>query len=146
MADYWRRHDTVRAAEFVWRARVSDLDEQVEDLLSEGRCEAGLFKDLRRAELADWPGLLAAALDGLRAGPITAAAQPEQLREFAREADRWLMDFVRGGKLVPFGPECVFGCLVGLEAEAHNMALVVAGRGNDIEPGHLRRSLRACYV
>ena len=74
-------------------------------------------------------------LDGLR-----------RIGAFATASDSWLMECAREAKYVVFGPERVFGYLVGLEAELHNLGLCASGRAMGILPELLRRRLRACYV
>jgi vacuolar-type H+-ATPase subunit C/Vma6 len=85
-------------------------------------------------------------MDGIEPEELAAAGPVERVRAFVRAADAWLMAFARTAKYVPFGPERVFGCAVGLEAESYNFVLVLSGRANDIAPEMLRRLLRMPYV
>ncbi len=146
IAEYCRRYDTAKGVEFLWRGRALGLHQDVQRLLVEDRAEPELFAALRQSDLGRWPVLLGSALEGLDAGGLGAAQGPGRIRQFVRAADAWLMDFARAAKHVAFGPERVFGCLVGLAAEAHNLGLAAAGRANGIAPAILRPTLMACYV
>ena len=85
-------------------------------------------------------------MEGLATDRVAAAQGVERIREFVLAADAWLMVFARQAKLVPFGPERVFGCLIGLDVEAYNLGLGASGRAFEIAPELLRRRLRMCYV
>jgi len=146
ITEYWRRFDTAKGVEWLWRARALGFDEEVRRWVVEGRQDRELFAALLRAEEEDWPRLLELGMEGLEVAGVASARRAGRIRAFVRAADEWLMGFARRAKYVPFGPERVFGCLVGLEAEAHNVGVAVAGRANEIDPARLRLELRACYV
>jgi len=145
-AEYHRRFDAVKGVELLWRARALGLGKDVQDVLFDGRQYEELFAALRQSDLREWPAAVASALSGLDVNSLAPSSGAEPVRAFVRAADAWLMDFARQARLVAFGPERVFGCLVGLDAEAHNVAIVVAGRAQGISPDRLRGHLRACYV
>ena len=146
IVEYYRRYDTAKGVELLWRARGMGSAENIERLLVQDRQHDALFATLGSADMAQWPAALASDMDGLDSARLEAAADSERIREYVRAAERWLMGFARQAKYVAFGPERVFGCVLGLEAEADNLVLVIGGRANDIAPDLLRRHLKACYV
>ena len=146
IAEHFSRFDTVKGVELLWRARLLGMPQESQQALATGRRNRDLFMNLLRRDADDWPPLLAPAMDGLPVEDIASARSSVRIREFVRAADHWLMDFVREARMVTFGPERVFGCIVGLLAEAHNVGLVGAGRANGIAPDVLRPHLKATYV
>jgi hypothetical protein len=122
------------------------MGEQVRALLAEGRADAELFAALQAEETEHWPELLASAIDEVTIEALDQHEGTRQIRDFIRLADRWLVGYVREARLVAFGPERVFGCMVGLEAESLNLALSVVGWANEVEPERLLDCLRASYV
>ncbi len=146
VAGYFRRYDTAKGVEMLWRARALGAGDTLRDLLCRGRHERALFSALVRTEDADWPPLLSAAMDGLRADRFAEAEGPGRIRGFVSAADEWLMDYARGARSVPFGSARVFAYLVGMDAELRNLSVVVAGRAGGIAGELLASRLRACYV
>jgi hypothetical protein len=145
IAGYFRRFDTARGVEMLWRARLLGEPAEVQQAIAETRHDAALFRTLLSCDTEDWAGPLVAAMDGLRADGL-AGGDRAALRRFVAASDRWLMDYARSARFVPFGPERVFGCLVGLEAEAANLALAVGGKAHDIAADVLLAHLKAGYV
>jgi len=145
IAGYWQRYDAARGVESLWRARALEMDEGTRRLLRDGRQDAELLAALEEAEPDEWPSLIASAMSGLDAAGISEAEGTDRIRAFVHAADEWLMDYTREARMVPFGPERVFGCLAGLEAEAHNMRVAVVGRANNVSPQVLREHLCALY-
>ena len=146
VAEYCRRYDTVKGVEVLWRARALRQDEAALGLFVRGRAEAELFEGMARLDEDDWPQLVGQWVDGIEPEALAAADPEQRVHHFVSEADKWLMAFARDAKYVPCGPERVFGCVLGLQAEARNFALVLGGRANDVSPDVLRGLLRACYV
>jgi len=146
IVEYYRRYDTAKGVELLWRARAMGLGEEVERLLVEGRQDHALFAALEQSEQERWPSAIASAMPGLDIGRVAAAEGLGRVQSFTRAGEEWLMAFARDARFVPFGPERVFGCAVGLMAEAGNLVLAVAGRANGIAPDVLRLRLRTCYV
>ncbi len=146
IVQYYRRFDAVKGIELLWRARMLGLGDQVQDVLIRGRQDRELFASLRRGDLREWPAMIVRSLVGMEAGALAPESEAQAVRAFVRAADAWLMDFARQAQRVAFGPERVFGCLVGLDAEAHNVAMAVVGRARGISASRLRGHLRACYV
>lgn len=146
IVEYYRRYDTAKGVEMLWRARAMGLGEEVERLLIEGRQERALFAALEGADQEDWPAVVASAMPGLDGDRVAAAEGLERIQLFTSAGDAWLMALARDAQYVAFGPERVFGCAVGLMAEADNLVLAVGGRANGIAPDVLRPCLRACYV
>ena len=145
VAGYFRRYDTVKGVEMYWRATVLGAQEAILKLCATGRRDAELFAAMAALPEEDWPRLIGAWLDGIKQDDLDAPEPEQRVAQFVREAADWLMAYVRRAKYVPFGAERVFGCVIGLDAECYNLALVLAGRGNDVAPDVLRRLLRACY-
>jgi len=146
VSGYYRRYDTARGVEMLWRARALGMDEGVVSLYSHGRRDGELFAELARSGEEEWPRTVASRMEGIRLEVPADAAPAERTHLFAVASDRWLMDYARAAKYVPFGPERVFGCALGLEAEAYNSVLAVGGRASHVAPAVLRRHLRATYV
>jgi len=146
IGEYYRRHETAKGVELLWRGHIAGLDPKLQRLLLEGRQEPALFRALRESEETEWPALLASALEGLATDRLGWASGVDRIREFIRAADEWLMAFLRPARRVAFGAERVFGYLVGLDAEAFNLTLCLSGRAYGIEPEVLRDHLRACYT
>jgi len=144
--EYFVRLDTAKGVELLWRAKALEQPEQVQQLLAEGRTSADLFASLLERDTEDWTDLLAAAMPGLSIEEVASAKGEARVRAFVHAADRWLMSYVRDARFVPFGPERVFGCLVGLLTEGHNVALAAGGRANGIAPEVLAPHLKATYV
>lgn len=143
---YFRRYDTAKGVEMLWRARALEADDAVCGLIAQGRHEGALFTALQREDEADWHDVLRPALEGLHVGVHADAGGRARARAFARAADEWLMAYARRAKSVAFGPERVLGYLIGLEAELHNLKVAVAGRANGVSAELLEGRLRACYV
>ena len=146
IAEYFRRYDTAKGVELLWRARMMESGREMEELFVEGRQDGALFHALVQADPEDWPALLASAMPGLETDGLAAAQGAERIQAFEAQADAWLMGFAHQAQYVAFGPERVFGCAVGLLAEADNLSLAIGGRANGIAPGLLRQHLRTCYV
>jgi hypothetical protein len=143
---YFRRYDTVRGIELLWRARLLGADDVVTGLIRHRRREAALFESLARAGEADWPHVVGPVVEGQHAAIHAAAEGLARVRVFATAADAWLMAYARGARQVAFGPERVFGYLVGLDAELHNLKVAVGGLARGVAPDLLAGRLRACYV
>jgi len=146
IADYYRRYDTAKGVEMLWRARALGADEALQALIRRGRQDSDLFTALGHSKEADWPRMLGRALEGLPMGAPSGAKGLQGVRAFVGAADEWLMAHARGARSVAFGPERVFGYLVGLEAELYNLKLAAAGRAGGIAPELLESRLRACYI
>lgn len=144
--EYWERLDAVRGVEFLLRGRALGLDEETLDLLLADRSQAEMFRTLQESPDEEWPRILGVFLDGLDAGEMAGAEGTERIRAFVHAGDRWVVDHVRVGRFVPFGPERVFACMVGLETEAYNMGVAVVGKANDVDAEQLSEHLRPCYV
>jgi hypothetical protein len=144
--EYWARIDSVRGVEFLLRGRALGLDEETLDLLLADRSRPEMFRTLQESPDEEWPRVLGVFLDGLDAGEMAGAEDTERIRAFVHAGDRWIMDHVRVGRFVPFGPERVFACMVGLETEAYNMGVAVVGKANDVAAEQLSEHLRPCYV
>ncbi len=144
--EYYRRYDTAKGVELLWRARAMGLSEEIQDTYMAERQETELFAGMDILPDEDWPQLVGLWVDGIEPEELVAAGPMKRVRAFVRAADACLMAFARTAKYVPFGPERVFGCAVGLEAESYNFVLVLSGRANDIAPEMLRRLLRTPYV
>jgi V/A-type H+-transporting ATPase subunit C len=83
---------------------------------------------------------------GMPVEGLASATGQARIGTFVGAADDWLMSYLRDAKNVPFGPERVFGYLVGLEAESYNLRLVLGGRVRGISPERLQGRLRSCYL
>jgi len=143
---YFRRYDTAKGVEMLWRARLQQAGEATERTIADGRCEEAVFRALLRMDEADWHEVLPVPMHGLGPGIHEPTKALARLRAFAKAADEWLMAYAREAKRVPFGPERVLGYLVGLEAELYNLKVAAAGRANDVPADLLEGRLRACYV
>ena len=146
IVEHYSRYDTVKGIEMLWRAKMGGLGDEVLHVLTEGRQDAALFGAIRKSDEAEWPEMLASALRGLSVERVAGAKDLDRVREFVAAADEWQMSFVRQARLVPYGIERVFGYLLGIDAEAANLALCLCGRAYGIAPELLLRRLRACYV
>jgi V/A-type H+-transporting ATPase subunit C len=146
IVEYYRRYDTAKGVELLWRARAMGLGEEVERMLVADRQDHVLFAAMEQTEPEDWPAAIASATPGLDTERVAAAEGLGRIRAFTGAGEEWLMAFARDARFVAFGPERVFGCAVGLMAEADNLVLAVAGRANGIAPDVLRPRLRTCYV
>ena len=122
------------------------LGEEVERLVVEDRQNHALFAAMQQAVPGDWPAAIASEMPGLDAERVAAAEGLGRIQAFTGAGEEWLMAFARDARFVPFGPERVFGCAVGLMAEADNLVLAVAGRAHGIAPDVLHPRLRTCYV
>ena len=146
IVECFRRYDTAKGVELLWRARATGLGEDVERLLIESRQNSALFAALAQADPEDWLGAIASEMPGFDTERVAAAEGPARIQAFTGAGEEWVMAFARDARFVPFGPERVFGCALGLRAEADNLVLAVAGRANGIAPDVLRPRLRTCYV
>lgn len=148
ITEYWDRYDTAKGIEFLWRAKILNLPENVLNILLEDRVEKDMLKGLNSIDTAEWPDVLNSRLWGFETRPQTGDKKSEvqRLREFVDSAGMWLMDYARGAKLVAFGPERVFGAVVGLDSEAHNMRVSIVGRANGISADLLKKHLKTGYV
>jgi len=146
IAEYHRRYARARSVEMFLRAQARDDAEDAAPPPPADAESRSLLAELEGRPQEEWPQLLASRMDGLSTDGMAAAQGLARAREFARVADAWLMAFTREARLVPFGPERVFGCALGLEAERCNVTLAVGGRAAGIEPDVLRGRLRACYT
>jgi hypothetical protein len=144
--EYFRRYDTTKGVEFIMRARTLGLGDEMTHLLLRDRHREELFTELQQYAPDAWPDILSSLLDGIRLEGMEEAEGIERTRAFVRAADRWLMELVRPAPLTAFGPDRVFGCVVGLEAESYNMRIAVVGRANDMNADELRDHLRVPYV
>jgi hypothetical protein len=146
IAEYFRRYDTVKGVEMLWRARIQGADEGILDALCGRRREAALFSALRRNGEEEWPELIGRALEGVSEDSLSGETGPKRAAAFVRAADSWLMEFVRAARYVAFGPERVFGYLVGFRAECRNLSVALGGRAAGLDGAKLRQRLQACYA
>ncbi len=148
ITEYWDRFDTAKGIEFLWRAKILNLPENILNILLEERVERDLLQDLSALDTVEWPDVLNSHLWGFETVPSTGEKKSEiqRLREFVDSADEWLMDYARKAKLVAFGPERIFGAVMGLDSEAHNMRVSIVGRANKISADLLKKHLKAGYV
>ena len=138
IAGYHRRYARARSVEMFLRAQAREGAEDAAPPPPADVESRSLLAELEGRPQEEWPQLLAYRMDGLSTDGMAAAQGLARAREFARAADAWLMTFAREAKRVPFGPERVFGCALGLEAERYNVTLAVGGRAAGIEPDVLR--------
>ncbi len=148
IAGYWDRYDTVKGVEFLWRARALDMPDALRATLIDERVERDFLRELDERPGEEWTEALNAQLPGLGLDRPDGDRQNavQHLRSFASAADRWLMEYARAAKLTAFGPERVFGALLGLRSEAYNMRVAIVGRANGIAGELLGRHLRAGYM
>jgi len=143
---YWRRAETARALESLWRARLLGLEQAVQDALVGDLQDGALVENLARADEADWPDVLGAAVPGVQAARLRDLRGAARVREFVRQMDEALADYVRQARSVAFGPERVFGYAIGMQTEVFNLKLMVGGRAADVAPALLEERLRPGYV
>ncbi|MFW6457334.1 MAG: V-type ATPase subunit, partial [Planctomycetota bacterium] len=121
--EYWKRLDCMRGIEFLLRGRALDMESNVLNLLLEDRSNAHLLQTVQDEPVEEWPRILAEALDGFKLGDLTDLEGTERIRAVVHAGEKWMMEFVREGRMVAFGPERVFACLLGLETESYNMCV-----------------------
>ncbi|MFW6456872.1 MAG: V-type ATPase subunit [Planctomycetota bacterium] len=143
---YWRRLDCMRGIEFLLRGQALDMKPDVLNLLLQDRLNEDLLKSVQDEPVQQWPRILGEALDGFKLQDISDLEGTERIRAVVHAGEKWLMGYVREGRLVPFGPERVFACLLGLETESYNMCVAVVGRANQMTADLLEGHLRPCYV
>jgi V/A-type H+-transporting ATPase subunit C len=146
IAEYYRHYGAVKGVEMLWRARQAGMDSRTETLLWEMRQEHDLFIALSQTEEENWVDLVGSVLVGLQASILDEAPGYGRLRGFVRAADEWLMAHARDARNVPFGPERVFGYLLGMEAELQNLKIALAGRALGVPGQVLAGRLRAVYA
>ncbi|MBS3761839.1 MAG: V-type ATPase subunit [Planctomycetes bacterium] len=146
ITNWWQRYDTARGVEFLWRGRALGWDDEAMNLLVRERQDTELFDELSVRELDEWPKLLPSSMEGLDVSGLSSGSGIEKIRSFAQSYDRWLMDYAREARYIAFGPERIFGGLLGLSAESYNMGLAVVGRANQVDPDRLSERMKALYV
>ncbi len=146
IAEFYRHYGAVKGVEMLWRAREAGVDERAETLLWEMRQEHELFIALSQAEEETWVDLVGSVLEGLQVTILDGGTGYGRLRDFVRASDEWLMAHARDARNVPFGPERVFGFLLGMQAELQNLKMVLAGRALGVPSDVLTGRLRAVYV
>ncbi len=146
IAEFYRHYGAVKGVEMLWRAREAGVDERSETLLWEMRQEHELFIALSQAEEENWVDLVGSVLEGLQVTILDGGTGYGRLRGFVRAADEWLMAHARDARNVPFGPERVFGFLLGMQAELQNLKMVLTGRALGVPADVLTGRLRAVYV
>ncbi len=148
ISGYWDRFDTVKGVEFLWRAWALDMPDALRATLIGERVERAFLHELNERPFEEWTEALNAQLPGLGLGLQERDRQNsvQHLRSFVSAADRWLMEYARAAKLIAFGPERIFGALLGLQSEAYNMRVAIVGRANGISGELLGKHLRAGYV
>ncbi len=146
VAEFYRHYDAVKGVEMLWRARRANVDESAEALLWERRQEHDLFIMLSQAEEENWLDVVGSAFEGLQVTILDEEPGFGRLRTFVRAADEWLMAHARDARSVAFGPERVFGYLLGMQAELQNLKVVLAGRALGVPGQVLSGRLRAVYV
>jgi V/A-type H+-transporting ATPase subunit C len=146
IAEYYRHYGAVKGVEMLWRARQAGMDERTETLLWEMRQEHDLFITLSQTAEENWVDLVGSVLEGLQVTILDDGPGFGRLRGFVRAADEWLMAHARDARTVSFGPERVFGYLLGMQAELENLGMVLAGRALGVPAQVLAGRLRAVYV
>jgi len=148
ISGYWDRYDTIKGVEFLWRAGMLSMPDELRSMLIEERAEKDFMRELEELPTREWTEALNSQLSGLDFDYENSGGKNGvgMLRGFVDAADRWLMEYTREAKLVAFGPERIFGALAGLESEAYNMSVVLVGRANAMSAELLARHLRAGYV
>ncbi len=148
ISKYMRRYDIVKGVEFIWRAKILEMPENLRRILLSDRVIKDILIELDDTPINDWDEILDSHLDGFNFSELKGegCSQIEYLRSFVNAADDWLMHLARDAKLVAFGPERIFGALLGLDVEAYNMRVAVVGRANGIAPDLLKQHLRTGYV
>ncbi len=143
---YWDRLDCLRGIEFLLRGEALDMDPEVRNLLLQDRSNAHRLQAVQDEPVEDWPRLLTESLDGFNLGDLADVDGTERIRAVVHAGEEWIMDYVREGRRVPFGPERVFACMLGLQTESYNMCVAVVGRANEMAPDLLEQHLHPCYV
>lgn len=143
---YYERLDCMRGIEFLLRGDALGMESHVLELLLEDRSNAHLLKTVQKEPTEEWPLILGEALDGFKLDDLSNVEGTERIRSVVHAGVEWIMKYVREGKRVPFGPERVFACMIGLQTEAYNMSVSVVGRANNMAADHLEKHLRPCYV
>lgn len=146
IAEYLRHYDAVKGVEILWRAREAGVDETAEALLWERREEHELFAMLSQVSEENWLDVVGSAFEGLQVSILSEGSGFGRLRALVDAADGWLMAHARQARLVPFGPERVFGYLLGMQAELENLKVAVGGRALGVPAPVLAGRLRASYV
>jgi len=92
-----------------------------------------LYKGRTLSEAAD----LGAGLSAPGSGPLT---------EFERACDNALMDYLAGGRRVPFGEQPIIGYVYAREAEMTAIRTIIAGRLAGLDGDTIRQRLRRTYA
>ena len=109
------------------------------DLLDNALVEGG---SVSLDQISD-PGLSREDVVRLYAGTIFGkAAEEESVTGLEKAADNAELDFIRGGSLIPFGPEVVLEYFTALENEIMSLRIILTGKRMGIGADALRERLR----
>ena len=72
--------------------------------------------------------------------------QTNSLSEMERLFDNWMIEFVKTGKMVLFGPEAIIGYYFAKENELKNLRIVLTGKENNLDKEMVTERLRENYV
>ncbi|HHY46370.1 MAG TPA: V-type ATP synthase subunit C, partial [Firmicutes bacterium] len=86
----------------------------------------------------DYAGML---LDGIKR-----YAEEGVLSKFERDSDNFLMEYLKGAKYIPFGPEPVISYLLAKENEVQTLRMLLIGKANGLPGAVIRERLRDTYV
>lgn len=100
-------------------------------------CRGENIGNLYRATLLEEAAALGATLAAPGAGPLT---------EFERLCDNAMMDYLAGGRVIPFGEQPILGYVYAKQAEMTAIRTIIAGRMMNLPGDTIRQRLRRTYA
>lgn len=145
ITDFIHEYQSVKGVEMVWRILLSGREpEPVLPLLLRGMSDR--LSELIRSPLEEWPTILREILSPSVVERIFQGSPQEGIKRYVRMTDDYLLNRIKDARYTPFGPERVFGYLIGLEREVMNLRLTVGGKMNRIHPVLVEERLRETYA
>ncbi len=148
LIDTWvRRYQLVKGLEVVWRTLLLGRDrEKLLTLFLRGSMDNHLLVTLARSPMEEWARICREVFPADVGEGLFRGSPREGLKEYGKVTDDHLLHEVKPAKSIPFGPERVFGYLVGLTTELFNLKLSVGGRVNRLSPALLAVRVRETYA
>jgi len=136
-----------KAVEILWRVKLSEQDPAViRSLFLRGRLNVSLYNELLDLPAEEWHARLKSTDLEPIVDEVFAADERERITRFTKLGADLILGGVRPARFAAFGPHRIFGYLCGLQTEAFNLRLLLAGKVNKISTTLLQARLREQYV
>lgn len=130
--------------------RLASLGEVGQDLWAQSRLQGGeldgIWREIAPPDVDDLEARLAMTQFGeLFNQGVRAWRTAGSLGVWERLADNFRIEYIKGAKYIPFGPEPLVAYVLGRENEIKLLRIILAGKANNLSAEEIRERLREVY-